>query len=494
MCFSSDICMIVEGGYPYVVGGVGSWLDAFMRASPQLTFHVIAIGISAQSRRRAYTLPDNVVGVTDVLLDVCTEGVKPKGSDTNKIREILGNAEQVLISGDQLIYEKLVSQIQQTGFGEAALLDSRPAWQSMEQAYERLLPNGPLIDFFWSWRFLIRSIIAIATAPLPNVKVFHAVATGFAGMVGGYANLSSKRPLLVTEHGIYTNERRIELAVADWLFESGAKGFDTCSSSHELSSIWMNSFKSFSRITYMLSNYVVTQYRANQLFQLADGAPPNKLIIIPNGIDSAKLACIPRDTTPRQPTVLLVGRIVPIKDIRTFIMSIGVLKGLVPNVVAILIGPEDEDPEYAAGCRQLVAQLQIDESVQFLGRVPDVMKFLRSADVLVLSSISEAQPIAILEAAAMGLPIVSTDVGSCRQIIEGFNGDPVEGEGGIVVEPCNPKTMAEALAKILLDVDLRSRMGETMRRRVINYYNKDRVKESYEKIYSELMMQCGDAT
>jgi glycosyltransferase involved in cell wall biosynthesis len=114
---------------------------------------------------------------------------------------------------------------------------------------------------------------------------------------------------------------------------------------------------------------------------------------------------------------------------------------------------------------------------------------LQAADVLALSSISEAQPIAMLEAAAIGLPIVSTDVGSCREIIEGFDGDPVDGHGGIVVEPCNPKAMADALATILLDDSMRSQMGEVMRRRVASYYHKDRVKCLYEGLYAELMAQ-----
>jgi glycosyltransferase involved in cell wall biosynthesis len=242
-------------------------------------------------------------------------------------------------------------------------------------------------------------------------------------------------------------------------------------------------------MSYAVADVITTQYRANQAFQRADGAPEDKLRIIPNGIDAAKLAAIPRDATPRPPTVLMIGRIVPIKDIRTFIMAVALLKDLVPNVVAIIIGPENEDPEYAASCRQLVHQLGTETSIELLGRVPDVLKYLLAADVLALSSISEAQPIAMLEAAATGLPIVSTDVGSCREIIEGFDGDPVDGCGGIVVEPCNPKAMAEALATILLDDAMRSQMAEVMRRRVASYYDKDRVTRLYEGLYADLMAQ-----
>ena len=106
---------------------------------------------------------------------------------------------------------------------------------------------------------------------------------------------------------------------------------------------------------------------------------------------------------------------------------------------------------------------------------------------LALSSISEGQPMVALEAAAVGLPIVSTDVGSCREIIEGFEVDPVKGRGGIVVEPCNPKAIAEALATIFLDDTLRQQMGEVLRRRVGSYYHKNRITRLYEELYDELI-------
>lgn len=481
----ADVCLIVEGGYPYVLGGVASWADALMRASPDLTFYVIAIGISSQPRRRRFELPANVVGVDDILLDVCPRGRMPTRRDADRLARIFELLEDALTVGHGPAFEELVEQLRITGFGQAALLDSKEGWRAMERAYERLLPNGPLLDFFWSWRFLARSVLAVVSSPLPPARVFHAVATGFSGLVGSYARLAADTPLLLTEHGIYTNERRIELAVADWLFDSGAGGYVTAEPI-ELRTTWLDAFRSFSSISYVFADVITTQYRANQNFQRVDGAPEEKLRIVPNGIDVAKFSAVPKSTTPRPPTVLMIGRIVPIKDVRTFIMAVALLRELVPDVVAILIGPEDEDPEYATNCHKLVDQLGIESSMQFPGRVPDVMEYLRAADVLALSSISEAQPIAVLEAAATGLAIVSTDVGSCREIVEGFEGDPVKGCGGIIVEPCNPKAMAEALAKILLDHAARSEMAEVMRRRVASYYHKDRVRHLYEGLYADL--------
>jgi polysaccharide biosynthesis protein PelF len=482
----ADVCLIVEGGYPYILGGVASWMDAQVRASPELKFHVITISIASQARIKKYQIADNVIGVTDVILDVCPAGRKPSATDGPRIAHGVRLMQTALSGTPGTSFEELIKLVQETGFGQAALLDSKAAWTAMEQVYQGLLHDGPLIDFFWSWRFLARSLLAIVNTKLPDARVFHAVSTGYAGMIGAYAKQVTGRPYVVTEHGIYTNERRIELAVAEWIFDSGANGFMVGDKPTQLRDVWLSAFNSFSRIAYALSDVVTTQYRANQTFQRLDGAPEHKLRIIPNGIDVDLYAGVERSIEPRPPTVLMIGRIVPIKDTRTFIVAVSLLKELVPDVVAILIGPEEEDPSYAAGCRALVAQLGLESTVQFLGRVPDVKHYLGRADVIALTSISEAQPIALLEAAATGLPAVTTDVGSCREIIEGFVDDPVLGRGGYVVEACNPKATAQALAAILLDDDMRADMGRVMLRRIPNLYHKERIRRLYEGLYAEL--------
>ena len=481
-----DVCLIVEGGYPYILGGVASWMDGLIRASAGLRFHVIAISIASQPRIRKFNLPDNVVGLTDVILDVCPVGKAPTGKGGQRINHAVGLMQAVLSGDAQTGFEQLIDLVRQTGYGQAALLDSRAAWTAMEQVYRELLPDGPLVDFFWSWRFLARSVLAIVNTKLPNAGVFHAVSTGYAGLVGAYAKYVTKRPYIVTEHGIYTNERRIELSVADWIFDSGAGGFTVGNKPVQLRDLWLTAFTRFSRISYALSDVITTQYRANQDYQRVDGAPEEKLRIIPNGIDVDLYANIRRSTDPHPPTVVMIGRVVPIKDTRTFIVAASLLRELVPNVLVILIGPEEEDPSYAAGCRALVAQLGLESTIQFLGRVPDVTEYLRQADVIALTSISEAQPIALLEATASGLPAVTTDVGSCREIIEGSDSDPVIGHGGIVVDACNPKATAQALATILLNGELRASMSRIMQQRIPNLFHKERIRQLYENLYAEL--------
>ncbi len=393
---------------------------------------------------------------------------------------------QTTLSGEPgASFQNLIELIRKTDFGQTALLDSRSAWIETLKIYNEILPNGSLIDFFWTWRFLARSLLAVISTPLPDVGVFHAVSTGYAGLVGAYAQHVTHRPLIVTEHGIYTNERRIELSVASWIFDPGSDGFALDNKAPQIRDVWMTAFISLSKISYASADIITTQYPGNQDYQRSDGAPDNKLRIIPNGIDIDLYARVRRSEAPRPPTVLMIGRIVPIKDIRTFIVSMSLLKEIIPDVVAILIGPEEEDPAYAASCRAMVTQLGLESTMLFLGRVPDVAEYLGQADVIALTSISESQPIALLEAAATGLPAVTTDVGSCREILEGFDGDPVIGRGGIVVDACNPKATAEALSTILRDERLRANMGKVMKNRIQNFYNKDRVRQLYEDLYAE---------
>jgi glycosyltransferase involved in cell wall biosynthesis len=108
-----------------------------------------------------------------------------------------------------------------------------------------------------------------------------------------------------------------------------------------------------------------------------------------------------------------------------------------------------------------VDDLGLDDSVKLLGQLdPEhVRDRLHAADAFLLSSLSEGISNAALEAMACGLPIVTTDCGGMREAID-------DGVEGFVVPVREPRAMAEALARLALDPDLRRRMGRAARRRV----------------------------
>lgn len=477
----ADICLILEGAYPYVLGGVSSWTHALIQSAPDLKFHVVCIVADSSIRRPLYELPRNVVACTDIPLDSGFPGCEPNASHARAILE-LGGAIETFMKGGNSNLGQLTALLARHRLGHRALFDTRSGWLAMETAYTNILPNAPLLDFYWTWRVIARGLVSVLGAALPPADLYHAISTGYAGLLGARARQETGRPLLLTEHGIYTNERRVELALSEWLFHSDRNGFDASAPMSELRDLWITLFASLARTTYDSADEIITLYRGNQALQLADGAASGKLRIVPNGVDHSRLSAIQRAPGNRRPTVALIGRVVPIKDVRMFIHACASLRRKQPDLEALVIGPDDEDPTYAAECRRLVAEEGLEACLRFTGR-GDVAHYLARIDICVLTSISEAQPLVLLEAGAAGIPSVATDVGSCREIIEGSDADPVSGAGGMVVPVGDSAATASAMAALLSDAGLRERMGEVMRRRVAQFYNKERIDQTYRALY-----------
>jgi glycosyltransferase involved in cell wall biosynthesis len=103
---------------------------------------------------------------------------------------------------------------------------------------------------------------------------------------------------------------------------------------------------------------------------------------------------------------------------------------------------------------------------------------------MVLSSLSEAQPLTVLEAGAAGIPCVTTNVGSCREILEGAPGEqPSCGIGGIVADVVSPEQIAHGVIRLLRDDQLREEMGSNLRERVCRFYSSERSRDAYQLLY-----------
>jgi glycosyltransferase involved in cell wall biosynthesis len=103
---------------------------------------------------------------------------------------------------------------------------------------------------------------------------------------------------------------------------------------------------------------------------------------------------------------------------------------------------------------------------------------------MVLTSISEAQPLVILEAGAVGIPTVATDVGSCSELLYGrAPEDRALGEGGIVTAMASPGDTAKAILQLYHDPALRKRMRDAMRERVRRFYDQRDMVAAYDELY-----------
>src|SRR5690606_10442735 len=116
------------------------------------------------------------------------------------------------------------------------------------------------------------------------------------------------------------------------------------------------------------------------------------------------------------PIIALLGRVVPIKDVKTFIRALRILSTHIPEVQGWIVGPTDEAPHYAEECRRLAESLAVADRVFFKGFM-DPRDLFPQVGLLALTSISEGLPLVALEGYAAGVPLVATDVGSCRQLV-----------------------------------------------------------------------------
>jgi glycosyltransferase involved in cell wall biosynthesis len=292
------------------------------------------------------------------------------------------------------------------------------------------------------------------------------------------------RPLILTEHGIYTKERRIELQS---MFLSEQQGWFTPipeSGMEHHNEAWVRLFEGIGRLVYAAADPIITLYEKNRERQIRDGAHPARTNIIPNGVDIARFAPLRACRPEKTPMVLgLIGRIVPIKDIKTFIRTVGVLTNKLPEVQGWLIGPEEEDPGYVDECKALVKSLRLEEHIRFMGfqKIEDVLPQL---GLMVLTSISEAFPLVILESHASGLPVLATDVGACRDLIDGKEAsDRALGRAGDVAPIVDHDALARAAFALLTDPVRWRAAQQAGIARVERYYQQSEVIDSYREIY-----------
>ncbi|MFQ5450072.1 MAG: GT4 family glycosyltransferase PelF [Nitrospinaceae bacterium] len=486
----ADICLILEGTYPYITGGVSQWAHDLILALKDFKFHLVAIVPSGADLVSRYELPENVVGVSNLVLQDLPPG-RSRIRHTKKFFEDLTEPLSRVHSRGNLsdlahLIDAFAPYKKQLGF--KILLDSREAWKILLQMYESEYSGNSFLDYFWSWRIIMSGFFSLLFTPIPPAGIYHATSTGFAGLLLARAKLETQKPALLTEHGIYTNERRVEISMAQWLYEQPFARLSIKKLKKDLKDLWINLFINYSRICYEACDKIITLFPGNQNFQKDDDANPEKLTVIPNGVNFDELSQIKRKKSDR-PTIALIGRVVPIKDIKTYIRACAILKERFPDLLAYIIGPTDEDESYFQECQELTHHLNLKNTLTFTGKVK-LEPFLEKIDVNVLTSISEAQPLVLLEVGAVGIPSVATDVGSCSELIFGNElENPALGPGGDITSLSNPVSTANAVFKLLTDRTWYHQCSQTCRERVRLYYNKENLIKTYKALYQGYLLE-----
>lgn len=462
------ICMVAEGCYPYVVGGVSGWINSMIKAFPEYEFVILAIiSNREQSGRFKYTLPDNVVEVREVYLEDVEWGrVKPK---KRRLTRKQYNALYGLVMNENTDWDTLFDMFAGHRLSIDELLMEPDFFSAVRDCYNARYGNMIFSDFLWTMRSMYLPLFFTLASDIPKADLYHCVATGYAGILGCMAKHRYNCGLIVSEHGIYTREREEELIKAGWL-------------AAEFKNLWIEQFRKMSYAAYQRADIVTSLYAHAKELQIELGCPEDKAVITPNGIDTARFADIAgKDPDDRYINIGAVLRVTPIKDVKTLIMAFAYAKAKVPMLKLWIMGPCDEDEQYAKECYELVENMQL-EDVVFTGRV-NVDEYIGRMDFTILTSISEGQPLTILESFAAHKPVIATDVGNCYGLIHGEKDD--YGDAGIVTHIMNMEEIAGAITRLALDEKLRMAMGDNGYARVMSGYRLEDMRKTYRELYSQ---------
>ncbi len=515
---SVDIMLFSEGTYPYVKGGVSSWILQLMKGLPNFTFGVCFVGASefmdGKKMEIGYEFPDNLKHLEVHYLFDNEKELKPTRKQGSK--EGFDSVEKLYRSfktvGNDIpeVLQKISFYRDEVTFGD--FLHSERSWEFINRIYMENCPDVPFVDYFWTLRNIHKPIWILAkiVENLPKTKVFHAPSTGYAGFLGSLASYSTDRPLILTEHGIYTRERKIDMLSAEWVEYKKPSLLQQPEEYNYIKKMWVTFFEKIGVFCYHRSNHILSLFSGAQRIQINFGADENRTMVIPNGVDvdGLQATMVNREKIPR-PIITLIGRIVPIKDIKTFIRAIKITSQYIPNVEGWLVGAVDEDIEYVDECQQMAISLGLkstkqnfdgnksdmtpqeiedtSDKIKLFGH-SDIKKILPKSALQTLSSISEGMPLVILEGFAAGVPCVATDVGSCKDLIEGgINEEDINiGIAGAITGIADPQALADQYIR-LLDFDNGSweKAQKAGLDRVKKYYRQELFLKDYEDIYNE---------
>ncbi|KAF2955658.1 GT4 family glycosyltransferase PelF [Marinitoga sp. 38H-ov] len=459
--------IIFEGTYPYVTGGVSSWGNTLMQNMKDIEFCVIHLGPEPQKRIPKYTFSENIVDYFEFFL-FAKYNFKHKHKVDKRLGEYLKETIKYPFD-EKKMSEKLYDiLLKYHNYDFTSILKTDIYWDFLLYFYKTYIPYEDFTNYYWTLQSMLLPVLNSMTIDFPKCDVYHTITTGYAGVSAVVNGLRYNVPVILTEHGIYHRERQLEVLKADWIKD-------------EYRTAWIKLFNTISALTYKGSNKITTLFSKNQMFEKEFCEDTEKMSVIPNGIDYDRFSKLEYRKEKNPYIVGLVGRVVEIKDIKTAIKAAKVVKEKIDNFKLYIIGPTDEEPEYFQECKEMIEIFKLEDTIEFTGKV-NVLDYYPKLNVLLLSSVSEGQPLVILEAFAAGIPVVTTDVGACSEMIYGSEEDII-GDAGIVVKPKDFIGLANGLIKLYEDDNFRMNASKIAKIRVQKRYRLDQMIKNYRDLY-----------
>jgi glycosyltransferase involved in cell wall biosynthesis len=335
--------------------------------------------------------------------------------------------------------------------------------------------NGPLVDelrkdgsehFPIPFSKKIKLEIITEIAEIQKIKRFDIIHThgGVSGFYGRWAAHRCRVPVVIhTLHGIhYLHYRNPILKYCFVLLE-----------------------RYFSRFTDALIFVSNPDKRKGKKYSLA---PEKKMCVIENGIEFSGFPLNENriqnehdsETASARPIIGTVARLHRQKGLSYLIKAAKKLSQVYPNVKVMIAG---EGPQRHK-LERLSKTLGLSNTVQFLGERKDAMRILSQFDVFILPSLWEGLPYTLIEAGALGLAVVASNVDGNTEIIK-------DEETGILVPPKNPDALAVSIIRLLSDEVIRKRLGKNLKEAVLPRYTLSRMTNQTQELYLRLYEKSG---
>lgn len=516
---TADVCLLLEGTYPYVKGGVSTWVDQIISGMPDLTFSILFIGSEKRLAETVkYPIPSNVIEMRECFLFDSDHHEAPRRIPAGKNLEFDRQVEKTCravdaalaarratkrpnrngadVAGfglDRAMFECLAQLVQLGDFD--AFWRHPTVWLRLRKFYLARFPDETFAEFFWNVRSLIEPIWKLVSFVdrVPRARVYHSASNGYAGLLGALVATLENLPFLLSEHGVYLRERIADLLQTEWM-----PGPDRSMRPSRLGTInpmrelWIETFLEMGKFTYASATRTASLFSHNADLQAEFGAQRAGIAIIPNGIDPSRFDGVRekrrqvRLDDPQRKNVGFFGRVVKIKDVRTLIRAARLTLNTIPDANFLVVGPLDEEEGYADECRALVTELDMADRVHFPGPA-DPEATLPGFDIMILPSLSEGLPFVILEAFASEIPVVSSAVGACPELILGHPDErPALGAAGAIVPVGDAAALAAEIVALLGSRALQDRQGSVGRVRLEKFYHLEAVTDAYQNLYGEL--------
>jgi glycosyltransferase involved in cell wall biosynthesis len=438
-----SVLLTTDGTYPCYRGGVSVWCDQIIRQLPDVRFHLFAVTYSP-SALPLFPQPENMASLQMLPLWGTPEPGPVHGgfldswllrlqTTPEQIRgKFLPHFETVLRC---ILVEDVPHRPRELAFALTALhkyfadfdyavsISSPECWEAFLRICREQSDEPTLQEAGKCLRWLQR-YLAIAASSFPQTEIVHSSMAGLAGIPGVLQRTLHGSSFILSEHGIFLRELYLSLGrmqESRWCRRFLFRWFEAV--------VGMN---------YAYADKVTSLCEFNRKWQIRMGALPERIEIVPNGVDAAVFH--PPEATARRaaPVVLTMARIYRLKGIDHLLRAARLVLDKAPEVRWRILG-EVGDREYHEDCMRIAAELGISDSLEW-SLTSNPSSAYREADVFCLPSISEAMPYSVLEAMFSYCPVVATDVGGVAEMLENT---------GLVVPPRNPAKMAEALLSLL---------------------------------------------